>query len=87
VIAHKSSTNEIMELRKAFDQFDSANNGTISFEEFKAAMLKTNFPEDQVQEIFQSIVSGWEGVSQFDTIESGQCHVRVVTQCRPFLLY
>lgn len=46
-----------MQLRKVFDQFDTSNNGTISFEEFEAAMEKLNYPKEQMQEIFQSIVS------------------------------
>lgn len=33
VIAHKSSTAEIVQLRKAFKAFDSEKNGIISFEE------------------------------------------------------
>ena len=57
VIAHKSSSKEILGLRKLFDQYDTANNGIISFEEFKAALEKSNYPEEQVTEIFESIVS------------------------------
>jgi len=55
VIAHKSSSSEILELRKLFDQYDTANNGVISFEEFKAALEKSNYPQEQVEEIFKSI--------------------------------
>jgi len=55
VIAHKSNANEILELRKLFDQYDTANNGVISFEEFKAALEKSDYPPDQVAEIFKSI--------------------------------
>lgn len=33
VIAHKSSPAEILQLRKAFGQYDIENNGVISFEE------------------------------------------------------
>ena len=57
MIAHKSNANEILELRKLFDQYDTANNGVISFEEFKAALEKSDYPPDQVAEIFKSIVS------------------------------
>lgn len=46
-----------MQLRKVFDQYDRTNDGTISFEEFEAAMEKSNYPKEQVQEIFESIVS------------------------------
>lgn len=57
VIAHKSSTSDIMELRKVFDQYDTANNGIISFEEFQAALKEAKYPESQVKTIFDSIVS------------------------------
>jgi Ca2+-binding EF-hand superfamily protein len=57
MIAHKSSSKEILDLRKLFDQYDTANNGIISFEEFRAALKKANYPEEQVTEIFKSIVS------------------------------
>ena len=56
VIAHKSSTEEILELRKAFDQFDTANNGTISYNEFMTALKDRNYPEEKVKEIFESMV-------------------------------
>jgi calcium-dependent protein kinase len=56
VIAHKSSTDEIINLRKAFDQFDTANNGVISLEEFKVALQdKCSYTESQIQEMFNSI--------------------------------
>lgn len=55
VIAHKSSTNEIMELRKVFDQFDTANDGVITYEEFQTAMKKMNYPSGEVEKIFKSI--------------------------------
>jgi Ca2+-binding EF-hand superfamily protein len=58
VIAHKSSTDEILELRKVFDQYDSANNGIISYDEFMAALHEKNYPEEKVKQIFDSMVSG-----------------------------
>lgn len=57
VIAHSSTTDEIMELRKLFDQFDTANNGVISFEEFQAAMKSQSYTEEELQAMFDSIVS------------------------------
>lgn len=47
-----------MDLRKAFDQFDTANNGVISYEEFKAAMKKVNYSDKDLESMFKSIVSG-----------------------------
>jgi len=56
VIAHKSSTDEIINLRKAFDQFDTANNGVISADEFKAALQdKCSYTVDEIQKMFDAI--------------------------------
>lgn len=55
VIAHRSTSDEIAHLRKAFEAFDAEHNGTIDFEEFKAALEKSNFSEEDLQEIFESI--------------------------------
>lgn len=55
VIAHRSSTKEIEELRKAFKQYDTARNGVITFEEFAAALKKMNYPDETIREIFASI--------------------------------
>ena len=57
VMAHKSSTKEILELRKTFDQYDSSNDGIISFEEFRLALETLDLSEDEVIGIFKSIVS------------------------------
>jgi calcium-dependent protein kinase len=56
VIAHRSSTAEIIDLRKAFDQFDSGNDGVISSEEFRVAITdKCSYSDDEVTEMFNSI--------------------------------
>ena len=55
VIAHRSSTKEIEELRKAFAAYDTSRNGVITFEEFKAAMKKLNYPDETISEIFASL--------------------------------
>lgn len=56
VIAHKSSTEEIIHLREAFDQYDKGNDGYITFVEFKEALETCNYGESDIQEIFESIV-------------------------------
>ncbi|GMH78604.1 hypothetical protein TL16_g07869 [Triparma laevis f. inornata] len=72
VIAHQSSTDEIMELRKAFDAYDTANNGTIQLKEFQAALRSIgNHDEKQIEEIFQSV----------DIDKSGQIHYTEVRNC------
>ena len=56
VIAHKSRTDDILQLRKAFDQFDTANNGVISFDEFKEALKdKCSYTDQNIMEMFESI--------------------------------
>jgi len=65
VIAHKSSTDDILQLRKCFDQYDTANNGTISYEEFMAAIQEKNYPEKQVKEIFDSLDINKNGVIMY----------------------
>ena len=57
VIAHKSSTDEILQLRKVFDQYDKSNDGIIEFDEFKEALKQTNYSEEEIQDLFDSIVS------------------------------
>jgi len=61
VIAHQSTTEEIADLRKAFDVYDTGNNGTISFEEFRAAMQSASngkYSDEDVQKIFDSVDTG-----------------------------
>jgi calcium-dependent protein kinase len=55
VIAHRSSTKEIEELRKCFESYDKSKNGVITYDEFKAAMEKANYNEETIKEIFESI--------------------------------
>jgi calcium-dependent protein kinase len=56
VIAHRSSTDEILELRKAFDYYDKANNGVISFDEFKEAIKdKCSYTDKDIKDMFDSI--------------------------------
>mmetsp|Transcript_5433 Transcript_5433/g.15988 ORF Transcript_5433/g.15988 Transcript_5433/m.15988 type:complete len:299 (-) Transcript_5433:1662-2558(-) len=55
VIAHRSSTDEIMHLRQCFDQYDSGNDGVITFEEFQSALQDAKYPPEDLKEIFDSI--------------------------------
>jgi len=56
VIAKKSTTVEIKNLRKAFDMFDTANNGVISSEEFRSALKdKCSYSDAEIEEMFMSI--------------------------------
>lgn len=55
VIAHRSNTGDIMELRNAFSAFDTENDGTISFEEFKEGLKKLKYSDEMLKDIFSSI--------------------------------
>jgi calcium-dependent protein kinase len=66
VIAHQSTTEEVLELRKAFDQFDTRNNGVISFDEFKGAIQdKCSLSEEAAKELFDSIDVNHNGVIMY----------------------
>jgi len=55
VIAHKSTSEEIGFLRAAFDQYDSENNGTISFKEFELVMSKFGFSAEELKTLFENV--------------------------------
>jgi Ca2+-binding EF-hand superfamily protein len=63
VIAHKSTRSDILELRKVFDSMDTANNGSVSFEEFRVAMQKSksNYTEEEIKHLFQNVDMGNDG--------------------------
>ena len=51
VIAHRSTSDEILQLRTAFSAYDKRKDGIISFEEFKMALQDMKYSEDDMQEI------------------------------------
>jgi len=56
VIAHRTSTTDIINLRKTFDQMDTANDGVITFKEFERALKdKCKYSTDDIVEMFDSI--------------------------------
>ena len=55
VIAKKSTSSEIFELRKVFDEFDTLNSGTITLEEFKVALSHFDYSEREIKKIFRKI--------------------------------
>ena len=59
VIAHKSTTEDIFNLRKVFDQYDTSNDGTVSLEEFKKALEEYQLSDDEMKVIFDRLVSGY----------------------------
>lgn len=57
VIAKKSSAEDIFELRKVFDEFDTSDSGTLTLNEFKAALGQFKYSEEDIEDIFRKIVS------------------------------
>lgn len=56
VIAKKSTSDEIFELRKVFSNFDTLDTGTITFKEFKNAIgQKNNYDDDEIECIFRKL--------------------------------
>jgi len=61
VLAHKSDDNDIQNLRKAFDQFDSENDGVITKKEFKKALSNYNHSDEELEEIFDGLDDDEDG--------------------------
>jgi serine/threonine protein kinase len=61
VIAKNSSAEDIFQLRAVFDEFDKDDTGTLTFNEFKEALGRFKYSEDDIEEIFQKIVSSIVG--------------------------
>lgn len=57
IIAHKSTTQEIIALRKVFDSIDKSHNGTVDYGEFKEGLKRSRFSAEELEQIFESIVS------------------------------
>ena len=76
IIAQKSSLDDISELRSAFDQYDTSNNGEITKAEFKSALSSYKYSDDDLNSIFNAL----------DVDESGFIHYTEVgkTMFRPF---
>lgn len=56
VIAHRSTSKEIAQLRKVFESFDTVKNGYLSYDEFKVALEKLNYPLSEMDEVFSCVV-------------------------------
>jgi len=52
VIASRSSSDEIFELRRVFAQYDKNMDGSLTFEEFKECLSQFNYTEKEVESIF-----------------------------------
>ncbi|CAB9526764.1 MAP kinase-activated protein kinase 2 (Fragment) [Seminavis robusta] len=65
IIAHKSTTQEIIALRKVFDSIDKSHNGTVDFAEFKQGLGRSGFTEQELAQIFESIDVDHSGQIQY----------------------
>jgi len=54
-IASRISTQEVDHIRQVFDQYDTLNNGTICFDEFKTALAQYQYTDSQLYEIFHRL--------------------------------
>jgi Ca2+-binding EF-hand superfamily protein len=55
VIAHKSTSEEIGILRKVFERYDTARNGSISLDEFKVALESYGYTDEEVERMFDGL--------------------------------
>ena len=58
VVAHKSSSAEIIDMRKAFDKYDKKKDGVISMEEFQLALSEFNYTDEELNDMFSQMVRG-----------------------------
>ena len=49
---------EIMELRKAFQSYDTEKDGVVSLDEFKAVFSKYNYTDEEMNTMFNNVVCG-----------------------------
>jgi serine/threonine protein kinase len=55
VVAKKATTEDILELREIFNEYDSNHDGMISFKEWKRALARSNLSDEVVQSIFRKL--------------------------------
>ena len=72
VIAHRSTSDEIMLLRKCFETYDTERNGVITFEEFNGALETANYSDEDLQEIFESIDVNKNGLINYTEFLAGE---------------
>lgn len=65
VIAHRSTAEEILQLRQAFDAYDTSNDGIITYGEFKEALARLDYGDKELQSIFSSIDVNRNGYIQY----------------------
>jgi len=88
VIAHRSTSKELMQLRKIFDSFDTERNGVLSFDEFKAALEKMGYADEDINDIFSSIDLNQNGqimyTGEFGTVKRIALRRTCIYRISPF---
>lgn len=82
VIAYNSSTGQIKNMRKAFDQFDANNDGTITYWEFKKALSKCHLSRDNIKKLFSSVDVNHDGVINY----TGTSFVEITSYWPPHIV-
>eukprot|EP00980_Cylindrotheca_fusiformis_P022242 scaffold9153_cov121-Cylindrotheca_fusiformis.AAC.6 len=65
IIAHRSTSKEIVGLKEFFNEYDTSNDGVIELHEFKAAMQKANYSEEAIEAMFRGIDLNNNGLVQY----------------------
>ena len=60
IVAHKSNSDELLQLHEAFQQFDTGNDGVIRKSEFVSMMKRFNYDDDEIESMFTSMDSVFE---------------------------
>lgn len=91
VIAYRSTSEQIVELRRTFESFDTNKNGIVTFEEFKEALKRSNIAEETLKEIFDSVVRSCIHVSFCHCVDNADANSILPAaghqQGRPFALH
>lgn len=53
---HSICLAEILEIRKAFEAYDTEKDGVISLSEFKAVFSQFNYTDEEMNEMFDNVV-------------------------------
>ena len=76
IIAHCAPARSLRELRQAFDALDTSNDGTITYQEFQAAMNNCDFTPIQLKEIFDELDQSKTGVIEYTEFLSATLETR-----------
>lgn len=76
VVAHKSSSAEILDIRRAFDKYDKAKDGMISMEEFKLALAEFNYSDEELNDMFSKMDVNHNGVILYTEFIAATLEIR-----------